>query len=203
MKSIHFATTNQDKAKIAQAVCAENGLVVTPVSLGIDEIQNEDPEVIARDKARRAHEQLGRPVVVSDDTWSIRALKGFPGAYMKSINHWFTPQDFLRLMHGVEDRHIVLHQCLVYADGAVTKVFKNDIPGQIIKEVRGTSDTSPNMTITALDADSGRTMAEVFEQGAEALVARHSSQPDVWHVFCRWYSCKSKRVALTAVAAPR
>jgi inosine/xanthosine triphosphate pyrophosphatase family protein len=143
--------------------------------------------MIVRDKAARAYEQLGMPVVVSDDTWDIRALKGFPGAYMKSINYWFEPEDFIRLMTGIEDRHITLHQYLAYSDGNITKIFKNDIEGQIIHEVRGKSDKSPNMTVTVLDSDSGKTIAEVFEQGTEAVVARYKNRPDAWHGFVEWH----------------
>jgi inosine triphosphate pyrophosphatase len=187
MKSIYFATSNEEKVQIAQAVCGESSITVMPVSIDIDEIQGEDPEVIVRDKAKRAYEQLGMPVVVSDDTWDIRALKGFPGAYMKSINYWFDPEDFLRLMKGITDRHITLHQYLAYTDGNVTEVFKNDIEGQIIDEIRGKNDKSPNMTVTALDSDNGKTIAEVFEQGAEALVARYKGRRDAWHEFVDWY----------------
>lgn len=187
MKSIYFATSNKEKIQIAQTVCAEVGLDIQPLALDIDEIQGEDPEVIVRDKAKRAYEQLGMPVVVSDDTWDIPSLKGFPGAYMKSINYWFTPDDFLRLMRGVDDRKIILHQYLAYTDGSVTEVFKNDIPGKIISEARGKSEKSPNMMITVLDSDNGKTIAEVFEQGEEAVVARYKNRPDAWHGFVKWY----------------
>ena len=187
MKSIYFATSNQEKILIAQTVCADADVTVQPVALEIDEIQGEDPEVIVRDKAQRAYEQLGKPVVVSDDTWDIPALRGFPGAYMKSINYWFTPDDFLRLMNGVSDRRIILHQYLAYTDGSVTQVFKNDIPGQILSEVRGKNEKSPNTMVTALDSDDGKTIAEVFEQGEDAVVARYKNRPDVWHGFVEWY----------------
>lgn len=187
MKTINFATSNQDKIQIAQTVCAEASIIVKPVSIEIDEIQGEDPEMIVRDKARRAYDQLGMPLVVSDDTWDIRALRGFPGAYMKSVNYWFKPEDFLRLMNGIEDRHITLHQYLAYTDGNVTEVFKNDIEGQIIDEARGKSEKSPNMTVTILDSDNGKTMAEVFEQGTEAVAARYKNQPDAWHGFVEWF----------------
>lgn len=187
MKTIYFATSNLEKIQIAQTICAEAGVTVQSVSLDIDEIQGEDPEVIVRDKAHRAYEQLGMPVVVSDDTWDIPALKGFPGAYMKSINYWFTPEDFLRLMEGVSNRKIILHQYIAYTDGSVTEVFKNDIPGQIISEARGKSEKSPNMTVIVLDSDNGKTIAEVFEQGEEAVVARYKNRPDAWHGFIEWY----------------
>lgn len=186
MKTIYFATTNKEKILIAETVCGEAGIEVKPVALEIDEIQGEDPELIVRDKAKRAYEQLGMPVVVSDDTWDIKALKGFPGAYMKSINYWFEPEDFLRLMNGIEDRRITLHQYLAYTDGSVTEVFKNDIDGQVIKEARGKSEKSPNMTVTALDSDNGKTIAEVFAKGSDAVIERYKNRPDAWHGLVDW-----------------
>ncbi len=187
MKTIYFATSNKDKIQIAETICNGADISIKAITLDIDEIQGEDPEVIVRDKAMRAYEQLGLPVVVSDDTWDIRALKGFPGAYMKSNNYWFEPEDFLRLMQGVKDRHITLHQYLAYTDGNMTEVFKSDIEGKIIFEVRGKSEKSPNMTVTALDLDKGKTIAEVFEQGAEAVAARYKNSTDAWHDFIDWY----------------
>lgn len=188
MNTIYFATTNVDKIQLAQTACAKYGIEIKPVSLDIDEIQCEDPEVIVRDKAHRAFQQLNMPVIVSDDTWDIRALNGFPGAYMKSINYWFRPEDFLRLMHDVEDRHVTLHQYLAYTDGYTTKIFKNELEGQITQEARGSSDKSPNMTVTALDADNGKTLAEVFENGNDAVQERYKSRKDAWHHFLEWYA---------------
>ena len=73
-----FATTNQEKVKIAQTVCADANITVTPITLEIDEIQGEDPEVIVQDKARRSFEAFEKPVVVCDDSWNIKALNGLP-----------------------------------------------------------------------------------------------------------------------------
>ena len=187
MNSIYFASSNQEKIQIAQTVCAEANISVQPIGLEIDEIQGEDSEAIVRDKVRRAYEQVDRPVIVTDETWDIPSLRGFPGAYMKSINQWFMSRDFLRLMQGITDRRIVLCQYLAYTDGVLTKVFRNDMPGQIINEARGTNDKSPSMTVIALDCDNGKTIAEVFEQGTDAVIARHKNQPDVWHEFLSWY----------------
>lgn len=187
VKTIYFSTGNPEKIRIAQAACAATDIVVEPVVLDIDEIQGEDSELIILDKVRRAFEKFGKAIVVSDDAWDIVALKGFPGPYMKSINHWFTPQDFLRLMDGIKERRVIIRQYLAYTDGGLTKVFKNDIHGQIIHEVRGKNIKSPNTTVIVLDPDNGKTIAEVFEQGIEAVTARYKSQPDVWHKFIEWY----------------
>ena len=187
MKVIYFATTNKEKIQIAKTVCSEAKITVKPVSLDIHEIQGEDSEIIVRAKAKSAYEKLGMPVVVSDDTWDIRALNGFPGAYMKSINYWFKPEDFIRLMQGIRDRQVILHQYLAYTDGRITKVFKNDIKGQIIDEARGKNERSPNMTVIVLDSDNGKTIAEVLERGEKLVVERYRNSPDAWHKFADWY----------------
>src|SRR5450830_475374 len=98
MKTVYFATSNQEKMLIAQTVCESAGINVVQAPLDIHEIQGEDPKLIVKEKARSAFKQLGKPVIVSDDSWDIPALNGFPGPYMKSVNHWFESQDFLRLM---------------------------------------------------------------------------------------------------------
>lgn len=191
MRTVYFATKNQEKMLIAQTVCSKFDINVEQAIIDIDEIQGEDPVIIVKDKAYRAYEVLSKPVVVSDDSWDIPALNGFPGPYMKSINHWFKPVDFLRLMSGIKDRSIILHQLLAYYDGSIMKVFRNDIHGKILEEPRGQNDRSPNMMVTVLDLDNGKTIAEVFEQGQKAVVERYLTRPDAWHAFVDWFNSKA------------
>lgn len=181
MPIIRFATSNKEKLLIAQIVCEQAGIQVRQELIDIDEIQSEDAELIVRDKVMRAYDSLGSPVVVSDDSWDIPALNGFPGAYMKSINTWFAPDDFLRLMANIEDRTIILHQYLAFTDGTKIEIFKNDIVGSIVNMAKGVNVKSPNMSVIALDADSGKTIAEVFEQGEVAVSKRYKNRRDVWH----------------------
>ncbi len=188
MKTLYFATTNKDKLQIAQTVCRDTGITIIATDLEIDEIQGENPELIVKDKVQRAFEQLGKPVIVSDDSWDIPALNGFPGAYMKSINHWFTPNDFLRLMDDIQDRRVYIHQYLAYTDGNIIKVFTNSIPGTVLHKARGVSQKSPNMTIITLDSDNGKTLAEVYAEGANAIEERYKNRPDAWHEFIEWYT---------------
>ncbi len=187
MDTIYFATSNKEKMIIAQTVCSKFKIKVEQMILEIDEIQSEDPVIIVQDKARRAYESLSKPVVVSDDSWDIPAINGFPGPYMKSVNQWFKPEDFIRLMRGINNRRIILHQFLAFYDGNIIKVFKNDIFGKIIDKPRGKNKRSPNMTVTALDYDNGKTIAEVFEQGEKAVIERYLTRRDAWHEFAEWY----------------
>jgi XTP/dITP diphosphohydrolase len=188
MSEILFSTSNPEKTLIAKTICSAKGLNVEQISLDIDEIQGEDPKVIVEDKVRKAYQKIKKAVVVSDDSWDIPALNGFPGPYMKSLNHWFKAEDFLRLMDGINDRTIIIHQYLSYFDGKNIYTFKNDFSGKVTLEPRGKNDRSPSTMITELDIDNGKTIAELFEEVEQgALINRYLTNNDVWHEFVTWY----------------
>ncbi|MCL5113233.1 MAG: hypothetical protein M1554_02000 [Patescibacteria group bacterium] len=188
MSEILFSTSNPEKTLIAKTICSAKGLNVEQISLDIDEIQGEDPKVIVEDKVRKAYQKIKKAVVVSDDSWDIPALNGFPGPYMKSLNHWFKAEDFLRLMDGINDRTVLIHQYLSYFDGKNIYTFKNDFSGKVTLEPRGKNDRSPSTMITELDIDNGKTIAELFEEVEQgALINRYLTNNDVWHEFVTWY----------------
>jgi len=43
------------------------------------------------------------------------------------------------------------------------------------------------MTVIVLDADNGKTVAEVFEQGRDIIAERYKNTKDAWHMFAEWY----------------
>jgi XTP/dITP diphosphohydrolase len=187
MKTIYFVSTNKRKIQLALSVCTNANITMKSIALDIDEIQSENMEVIIKNKVYSAYNQLSSPVVVTDIAWSIRALNGFPGPYMKSINTWFKPEDFIRLMDGVEDRRVIMHQYLAYYDGKITKIFNTNISGTIIDRVRGINLKSPNTTVTVLDTDNDKTIAEVYELGINESELRYKNREDVWKKFADWY----------------
>jgi len=184
MKQLLFATGNSEKFLTAKHTCDKYAIQLTQKDIDIAEIQEEDPGKIASDKATKAFEVAKQPLIITDDSWAFSGLKGFPGAYMHSINTWFTPEDFLRLTFPLKDRRAVLTQYLIYTDGHRQKVFTNQIEGVLLKEVRGTS-KHPSHTIIALSGDNGLSIAEAYDQVADKSV-RKSAQ--VWHDFVEWFS---------------
>jgi inosine/xanthosine triphosphate pyrophosphatase family protein len=148
----------------------------------VPEIQGEDSELIARDKANKAFAKFQKPVVISDDSWSVPGLNGFPGAYMKSVNDWFTVDDWLNLTRPLTDRRIMLTQIVVYQDADGQQLFSCDIKGILLPEARGKS-PYPHSEITSFDG--GQTSnAEHHERGQSSA----SHLPNVWHDFAEWYS---------------
>jgi non-canonical purine NTP pyrophosphatase (RdgB/HAM1 family) len=177
-----YATSNNLKFQKAQIVCHRQGIQLQQQELDVHEIQGEDGTVIARDKAEKAFAKLKKPAVISDDSWHIPGLNGFPGAYMKSMNHWLTPQDWLNLTRQLQDRRIILRQVVVYQDADQQKVFVQDAEGILLTEARGLS-PFPHAYITSFDSGK-HSNAELHEQGLPTTAHIRGS----WDDFAEWYS---------------
>lgn len=182
MQSIIFSTGNSQKFEIAQAVCAQRGIELTQNTFDIDEIQGEDAEVIIRDKAQKAYELVKCPVIVSDDSWNIPGLNGFPGAYMKSIDHWFRPEDLLNLTRSLEDRRIILVQMLAYQDETHQQVFRKEYTGTLLTEIHGTHG-KPLQKVVTMPGDNGLSIAEAYEAGT---VHAERDVSAGWHELIDW-----------------
>lgn len=187
MKQLLFATSNNEKFAIAKHLCEQAGIQLGQLSEESDEIQSENPEDIIRDKAARKFTLAGnRPIIVSDDSWEIPALNGFPGPYMKSVDHWFSPEQVIDLMSHVADRRIYLHQYLAYQDDISFKIFSSKVSGQVLTQPKGTYGKTGQKVIT-LDSDNGLSISEIYDQDPIAAGKRHSKSESAWHYFISWY----------------
>jgi XTP/dITP diphosphohydrolase len=157
--------------------------VLVQKKLDIDEVQSEDSEYITKKKADAAFALLQKPVIVNDDTWAFLGLKGFPGPYMKSMNHWFTPDDWHRLTKDLTDRRVVLTQVIIYQDGNEQQVFINRIPGELLTSPSGNGSDSCHSIIT-LEGDNGLSIAEAIEKNAGHYNKRPAGK--LWREFAAW-----------------
>lgn len=182
MQELTYVTGNAIKFRQAETACGAFGIKLIQAKLNIEEIQAETGEPIARDKAQKAFEQVNKPVLISDDSWSIPGLRGFPGPYMKYVNDWFTPDDWLRLTTTLKDRRIVLRQIVVYQDASGQRLFSCDIEGTLLTEARGKTPYAHSY-ITSFDG--GRSSsAEHHALGKTP----HDDNRHVWHDFAEWFT---------------
>ena len=144
------------------------GIVVEQLVLPINEIQSADGLLIAQHKADEAFRQAGRPaVVINDAFWTIPALNGFPGGYMKEMQAWFTPADWLRLMSGLADRRICVTESIIYRDAQHTKQFSKEYWLRITTGVpRGKGGESIEQVV---EDDKGLTISEYEDQGGQII----------------------------------
>lgn len=182
MKKVIFATTNEDKFSSAHIALTERGIEIERKAVEVPEIQSENPEEVARDKADKIYAKLKHPVIISDDSWSFEGLNGFPGVYMHSMNTWLTAEDFLNLTRPLKNRALSLTQYIVYQDEDGQKVFKGQVPGTLLTEARGET-KYPSLSIISLDSDNGQSIAEAHANGK---VSTKRATVRVWHEVAEW-----------------
>jgi len=135
MKQLIFVTGNKDKLAIAQRALRNTDIILAQKKIRIPEIQSLDVEEIACFSAGFAAKEVGRAVVVADAGYYIEALGGFPGPFIKYVNQWFNPEDFLRLMEGKKNRRVVVKGSLAYCEPLKHPVvFKFEAIGAIAKK---------------------------------------------------------------------
>lgn len=178
MKSLLFVTSNKRKIREAQDACCAFSIEIEPVTFEIHEIQSDTPMDISLAKAEAAFVLLHKPLVVTDTYWSIPALNGFPGAYMKYIQSWFTPEHFIRLMQSETDRSVSFTETITYTDGDVIKTFSHDYWGKIVDVPRG----SGNCVEQVAEFD-GLTLGEHRERNETS----HKPEDYIWWDFAKWY----------------
>jgi len=178
---IKFVTGNQRKIKEAKAACKDFGIEILQQELDIDEIQGIDPIAIAKNKAFKAYEAVGEPIVVTDTSWNILAVNGFPGGYMKDVARWFDAEDFIALVSRRTDRRIRFTETIVYNDGSDTKVFSEEYAGTIADSPRGDGNSIEQVAVF-----DGKTLAEAHGMGQFS----HDPKDYVWYKFAKWFSEK-------------
>jgi non-canonical purine NTP pyrophosphatase (RdgB/HAM1 family) len=185
-EKLAFVTGNPNKIRDMQEACKPFGIEIEQLDLPVEEIQSFETDKIALHKAKQAYKFAARPVVVQDTFWNILALRGFPGPYMRYINEWFKPEDFLALMQDKGDRTVIRTHTLAYYDGRRSKLFSKDFMGQIAEEPRGEGDAISRIVVTA---GAGGTIAEVRNKTGLSSIPPEES---VWHEFAKWYNLQRR-----------
>jgi XTP/dITP diphosphohydrolase len=153
MSELLYATTNKIKFKKAEKIFSEVEIDLKRGDFDFEEIQVADGKKIALHKARQAFDFFKKPVIVSDDVWSIPALNGFPGPYMKEVDNWFEAEDWLNLMRSKADKRIKLISYVVYKDEKKEKTFVHESERRFISKERKFFSKDGLLDIITLEGD--------------------------------------------------
>ncbi len=174
-----YITSNQQKIVTANRLLAPFGISVEGLKVdGIIEPQTEDIVEISKIKAQQAYDKVQKPLIVSDGSWIIPALNGFPGPYMAYVNKWFTSQDFLNLMRDKQNKEIILRECVTYIDKNQIKSFTSDTKGYFVDKESGKA-TPVDQVISF--RDDGKTTAQCENEGIMRI-----PQSDLWNKVGEW-----------------
>lgn len=104
---------------------------IDSVDVDLPEIQSINPEEIMADKARRAFEATGKPVVVEDVTAGLVKLGGLPGPFIKFFIKTLG-NDVLFQLAGKEGEPAVVSCSIAYYDGRDLMTVRGDVEGKIV-----------------------------------------------------------------------
>ena len=181
MKNIIFVTGNARKIKEATTTLGQFGIDVSTQEADFDEIQHHDPAEITRAKARAAFAVIDQPVVVQDTSWSIPALGGFPGGYMKDVDAWWQAEDWLQIMGRHEDRSIYCHEHVVYFDGVTLQHFESSYKGVFTEVPKGNFGQSIEKVVCLYH---NKTLAEIHDEDGIAPAGEVLGH---WRQFGEWF----------------
>ncbi len=131
---VSFVTTNPVKIASLKRVLEERGVGVDIIDRDIPEIQAAEAYEVADAKAREAFRLFARPVVVNDFAFHIKALNGWPGAFVKMETERLGLGTFFRMLktpQGHLGYACRMENAVAYMDGALAepRIFTRSIPG--------------------------------------------------------------------------
>lgn len=135
---MYFVTTNTNKFNEVKAILSSYGIEVKMADADLIEIQSDDLESIAIEKAKNACAKLNARVIVEDDGLFIASLKGFPGPYSSFVFRTIGNEGIIQLMKAHTDRSATFRSIIAYCEPKNTPLtFVANVNGEIATEIRG------------------------------------------------------------------
>jgi len=134
MKKLTFITGNAGKAKYL------SDYFHTPVDhlkLDLTEIQSLDLGEVVGDKARRAYEIVGAPVIVEDVALTFKGMKSLPGPLIKWFLETLGNDGLCNLLDNLKDRRAFAEVKFAICDEHGTHTFTGTMDGTISDHPRG------------------------------------------------------------------
>lgn len=102
----------------------------------LEEIQSLDVKEIVNDKAMRAYEKIGMPVLVEDVSLVFNSMGKLPGPFIKWFLQELKSDGLCRLMDG-KDRGCIATVCYGFCDGQTVQLFSGEMRGVVADSPKG------------------------------------------------------------------
>lgn len=135
MADVTFITGNADKARYMAELL---GMPLKHRAVELDEVQSLDLLTVAGDKALRAYEVVGAPVLIDDTSLEFCALGRLPGPLIKWFLAELSPETLCSLLDG-KDRSAVARCVFAYYDGHTLRTFEGQARGSIAPQPAGSN----------------------------------------------------------------
>jgi len=167
MAQLFLVTGNPNKLKEWRQILPAT-IAMDIADVDLVEIQSVDPMEIITDKARRAYEAVGKPVVVEDAEAGLEKLHGLPGPFIKFFIQKLGG-DVLYQLAGHEGEKATVSCSIAYYDGQNMLTVRGDVHGTIVAP-RG--DAGFGFDVTFVPDGETQTYAEMDDEKKNALSHR-------------------------------
>jgi len=167
MTKIFLVTGNANKLEEWRRQLPSD-IEIDSVDVDLPEIQSIDPEEIMADKAKRAYEATGKPVVVEDVSAGLEKLGGLPGPFVKFFIKKLG-DDVLFQLAGQEGEVATVSCSIAYYDGNELLTVRGDVNGTIVSS-RGENGFGFDRTFVPEGQD--RTYAEMSSEEKDSVSHR-------------------------------
>lgn len=137
---VYFLSSNENKINEVKSILESDNIKVVPVREKIKEIQSNDMEEIAIDKALRAFMSIGRPIIVEQTGLLLKDLSGLPGGLTQVFWDSLQADDFGKYFSSTGTGQVTAKTVIAYCDGKQIKTFEGEIMGLIISPPRGSQE---------------------------------------------------------------
>lgn len=127
---ITLVTGNKNKLAEWRRLLPDD-IELTAADIDLEEIQSLDLEAIVIDKAKRAYEHVGSPVLVEDVSAGLVGLGGLPGPFIKYFEIQLG-EDALYKLATTDNKDAVVTCMIGYYDGARAIAARGDIRGTVV-----------------------------------------------------------------------
>lgn len=167
MQQLFLVSGNPNKLKEWRQIIPST-ISIDIADVDLTEIQSIDPDEIITDKARRAFEVIGKPVVVEDVEAGLEKLNGLPGPFIKFFLQKLG-NDALYQLAGRESERATISCSIAYYDGEKMLTVRGNVPGTIVAP-RGSEGFGFDVTFVP-DGET-QTYAEMDDEKKNALSHR-------------------------------
>jgi len=134
---IRFVSSNPYKREEFVTLLEDRGYEILTSPLKVYELQTDNTDMLVDDKAIKAFQVIGRPLVIEHTGLSIEKLKGLPGGLTQMFWDTLEADQFARLFGTPPANKAIASTTIVYCDGRKMHKFTGEISGQIVEEPRG------------------------------------------------------------------
>lgn len=138
--NIYFLSSNEYKINEVKLILDSDYITVLPVKEKINEIQSNDMNEIAIDKALKAFMSIGRPILVEQTGLLLRDLRGLPGGLTQIFWDSLQADAFSKYFSATETGQVIAKTVIAYCNGKQILTFEGEIAGLIVSPPRGNRD---------------------------------------------------------------